>query len=67
MPVEVVGVKDVLKGLEFIDEDMRQRIRIAIDPLMRVRISSSINSKPLRTSLTPTTSTGIFDLLSSIG
>jgi hypothetical protein len=35
MPVEVVGVKDVLAGLEFIDEDMRQRIRIAIDPLMR--------------------------------
>ena len=35
MPVEVVGVKDVLKGLEFIDEDMRQRIRAAIDPLMR--------------------------------
>ena len=35
MPVEVVGVKDVLKGLEFIDEDMRRRIRIAIDPLMR--------------------------------
>jgi len=35
MPVEVVGVKDVLKGLEFIDEDMRTRIRTAIDPLMR--------------------------------
>jgi hypothetical protein len=35
MPVEVVGIKDVLKGLEFIDEDMRQRIRDAIDPLMR--------------------------------
>jgi len=35
MPVEVVGVKDVLKGLEFIDENMRQRIRTAIDPLMR--------------------------------
>ena len=35
MPVEVVGIKDVLKGLEFIDEDMRQRIRTAIDPLMR--------------------------------
>jgi len=35
MPVEVVGVKDVLKGLEFIDQDMRQRIRMAIDPLMR--------------------------------
>ena len=35
MPAEVVGVKDVLKGLEFINEDMRQRIRTAIDPLMR--------------------------------
>jgi hypothetical protein len=35
MPVEIVGVKDVLKGLEFMDEDMRQRIRTAIDPLMR--------------------------------
>jgi len=35
MPVEVVGVNDVLKGLAFIDEDMRQRIRNAIDPLMR--------------------------------
>jgi hypothetical protein len=35
MPVEVVGVKDVLAGLSFIDEDMRQRIRVAIDPLMR--------------------------------
>jgi len=35
MPAEVVGVKDVLKGLEFINEDMRQRIRNAIDPIMR--------------------------------
>ena len=35
MPAEVVGVKDVLQGLEFINEDMRQRIRTAIDPLMR--------------------------------
>jgi hypothetical protein len=35
MPVNVIGVKDVLAGLEFIDEDMRQRIRTAIDPLMR--------------------------------
>lgn len=35
MPVEIVGIKDVLKGLEFMDEDMRQRIRVAIDPLMR--------------------------------
>ena len=35
MPVEVVGVKDVLAGLSFIDQDMRQRIRTAIDPIMR--------------------------------
>ena len=35
MPAEVVGVKDVLAGLSFIDQDMRQRIRVAIDPLMR--------------------------------
>jgi hypothetical protein len=33
---EVIGVKDVLKGLSFIDEDMyRVRISTAIDPLMR--------------------------------
>ena len=35
MPAEIVGVKDVLAGLSFIDEDMRERIRRAIDPLMR--------------------------------
>ena len=35
MPVEVVGVKDVLNGLKFIDENMRVKIRAAIDPLMR--------------------------------
>ena len=35
MPVNVIGVKDVLQGLEFIDEDMHQRIKAAIDPLMR--------------------------------
>lgn len=35
MPAEVVGVKDVQKGLSFIDEDMRQRIKAAIDPLMQ--------------------------------
>jgi len=34
MPVEVVGVKDVLKGLAFIDEDMYKRIKAAIKPLM---------------------------------
>ena len=33
--VEIVGVKDVLKGLEFIDENMQQKIRTDIDPLMR--------------------------------
>lgn len=35
MPAEVVGVKDVMKGLSFIDEDMYARIKSAIDPLMR--------------------------------
>jgi hypothetical protein len=35
MPVEVVGVKDVLKGLNFIDMDMRRRVVAAVDPLMR--------------------------------
>lgn len=35
MPVEAVGVKDVMKGLSFIDEDMYARIKSAIDPLMR--------------------------------
>lgn len=35
MPVEVVGVKDVINGLSFMDEDMRTRVSTAIDPLMR--------------------------------
>ena len=35
MPVEVVGVKDVLNGLSFFDEDLRLRINTAVDPLMR--------------------------------
>jgi hypothetical protein len=35
MPVVVAGVKDVLNGLSFIDEDLRVRISTAIDPLMR--------------------------------
>jgi hypothetical protein len=35
MPAEVVGVKDVMKGLSFIDQDMYTRIKTAIDPLMR--------------------------------
>ena len=32
---EVIGVKEVMKGLSFIDEDMYKRIKSAIDPLMR--------------------------------
>ena len=35
MPAEIVGVKDVLAGLSFIDKDMQQRIKNVIDPLMR--------------------------------
>jgi hypothetical protein len=35
MPVEVVGVNDVIKGLSFIDDDMYERVRNAISPLMR--------------------------------
>ena len=35
MPTEVVGVKEVMKGLSFIDEDMYKRIKTAIDPMMR--------------------------------
>jgi hypothetical protein len=35
MPVEVIGVDDVQKGLSFIDEDMYNRIKIALVPLMK--------------------------------
>ena len=35
MPVEVIGVDDVQKGLNFIDEDMYNRIKIALTPLMK--------------------------------
>jgi hypothetical protein len=35
MPVEVIGVDDVQKGLNFIDEDMYNRIKIALIPLMK--------------------------------
>jgi len=35
VPAEVVGVKEVMKGLSFIDEDLYVRIKSAIDPLMR--------------------------------
>jgi len=35
MPVSVLGVEDVLKGISFIDEDMYSRIRTAIKPLMQ--------------------------------
>ena len=46
MPVEVVGVKDVLKGLAFIDEDMYNRIRAAIRPLMETVESKSKGYAP---------------------
>jgi hypothetical protein len=32
---EVIGVKEVMKGLSFIDEDMYKRIKTVLDPLMR--------------------------------
>jgi hypothetical protein len=35
MPAKVVGVEDVLKGLQFYDDDMYDRIRATISPLMR--------------------------------
>ena len=35
MPAEVVGVKDVLNGLSFFDEDLRIRMGKAIEPLMQ--------------------------------
>ena len=35
MPVEVVGVKDVLKGLEFFDETLYAKIKTRLTPLMR--------------------------------
>ena len=34
--VEVVGVKDVLKGLTFIDEDLYKRVKAAVNPLMKI-------------------------------
>jgi len=33
--VEVVGVKDVLKGLTFINEDLYKRVKAAVNPLMK--------------------------------
>ena len=35
MPVEVIGVDDIQKGLSFIDEDMYNRIRMVLTPLMK--------------------------------
>jgi hypothetical protein len=35
MPAKVVGVEDVLKGLSFFDDDMYDRIRTVLGPLMR--------------------------------
>jgi hypothetical protein len=49
MPVEVVGVKDVLQGLNFIDIDMRRRVVAAIDPLMRGVASKAKGFVPANT------------------
>jgi hypothetical protein len=46
MPAEVVGVNDVQAGLGFIDKDMRERIRAAIDPLMRQVAADSKREVP---------------------
>ena len=46
MPAEIVGVKDVQAGLGFIDKDMRERIRAAIDPLMRQVAADSKREVP---------------------
>jgi hypothetical protein len=46
MPVEVVGVEDVLKGLSFFDEDLYSRIRTAITPLMKRVEAQSKNDVP---------------------
>lgn len=35
MPVEVIGVDDVLKGLNFFDEDLYNRIRTVLSPRMK--------------------------------
>ena len=35
MPVEIVGVKDVINGLTFIDEDMYRRVKLAVEPVMK--------------------------------
>ena len=49
MPVEVVGVKDVLQGLNFIDTDMRRRVVAAVDPLMRGVASKARGFVPANT------------------
>jgi hypothetical protein len=49
MPVEVVGVKDVLQGLNFIDTDMRRRVVAAVDPLMRGVASKAKGFVPANT------------------
>jgi len=49
MQVEVVGVKDVLQGLNFIDVDMRRRVVAAVDPLMRGVASKAKGFVPANT------------------
>jgi hypothetical protein len=46
MPAEVVGVEDVLKGLQFYDDDMYERIKATISPLMRDVEAAAKNDVP---------------------
>jgi hypothetical protein len=46
MPAEVVGVEDVLKGLSFFDDDMYNRIKTVLGPLMRDVESSAKSDVP---------------------
>ena len=51
MPVEVVGVKDVVNGLSFFDEDTRIKVATAIDPLMRDVAETAKSYVPSNTSV----------------
>lgn len=46
MPAKVVGVEDVLKGLSFFDDDMYNRIKTVLGPLMRDVESSAKSDVP---------------------
>jgi hypothetical protein len=46
MPAKVVGVEDVLKGLSFFDDDMYNRIKTVLGPLMRDVETTAKNDVP---------------------